>query len=52
MSVMESLKNLCIKLGKNNSPEYAVVAIATVKGIARPTTSETAGVSGESSVKK
>ena len=37
MSVMESLKNLCIKLGKNNSPEYAVVAIATVKGIARPT---------------
>ena len=37
MSVKESLKKLCVSLGKNNSPEYAVVAIATVKGIARPT---------------
>lgn len=37
MTIKESLKKLCVSLGKNNSPEYAVVAIATVKGIARPT---------------
>ena len=37
MSIKDAFKRLCFDLGKNNSPEYAVVAIATVKGIARPT---------------
>lgn len=36
MGVLESFKKLCIKLGKSNKPTYAVMAIATVKGIARP----------------
>lgn len=30
-------KDICEKLGKNNKPEYAVVAIALFKGILRPT---------------
>jgi len=30
------LKQLCISLGKNNKPTYAVMAIAAVKGICRP----------------
>ena len=33
----EQLKKLCIKLGENNKPIYAVMAIAVAKGIARPT---------------
>ena len=37
MSVKEILKNLCIKLGENNKPIYAVMAIAVAKGIFRPT---------------
>ena len=37
MGLAESLKRVCIKLGENNKPTYAVMAIATVKGIARPT---------------
>ena len=36
MSIKDGLKNLFVKLGKNNKPTYAVVAIAVVKGIARP----------------
>ena len=30
------IKNICEKLGKDNKPIYAVIAIATVKGICRP----------------
>ncbi len=37
MSVKESFKKICESLGKSNKPTYAVMAIATVKGIARPT---------------
>jgi len=37
MGLAESLKRVCIKLGENNKPTYAVMAIAAVKGIARPT---------------
>lgn len=37
MGITETLKNLCIKLGKNNKPIYAVMAIAVAKGIFRPT---------------
>lgn len=36
MAIKESLKQFFIKLGENNKPTYAVMAIATVKGIARP----------------
>jgi hypothetical protein len=37
MGVKESFRKICESLGKNNKPTYAVMAIATVKGIARPT---------------
>lgn len=37
MGFAEKFRNICIKLGENNKPTYAVMAIATVKGIARPT---------------
>ena len=37
MSITEKFKNICVSLGKNNKPTYAVMAIALVKGIARPT---------------
>ena len=37
MSIAESIKRICTKLGKNNKPIYAVMAIAVAKGIARPT---------------
>lgn len=37
MGIADKLKNICVKLGENNKPTYAVMAIATVKGIARPT---------------
>lgn len=36
MSISETLKKVCTKLGQNNKPTYAVMAIAVVKGIARP----------------
>ncbi len=36
MSIKDALKNMFLNLGKNNKPTYAVVAIAIVKGIARP----------------
>ena len=36
MAGKDFLKNICTKLGKSNKPIYAVMAIATVKGIARP----------------
>ncbi len=36
MSIKESLKRMFVALGKNNKPTYAVMAIAVVKGIARP----------------
>ena len=36
MSVKDVFKKLCENLGKSNKPTYAVIAIATVKGIARP----------------
>ena len=37
MGMTEALKKLCIKLGQNNKPIYAVMAIAVAKGIFRPT---------------
>ena len=37
MGMKESFKKFCESLGKSNKPTYAVMAIATVKGIARPT---------------
>lgn len=37
MGMKDSFKKLCENLGKSNKPTYAVMAIATVKGIARPT---------------
>ena len=37
MGIKDSFKKLCENLGKSNKPTYAVMAIATVKGIARPT---------------
>ncbi len=37
MGLADKFRNICIKLGENNKPTYAVMAIATVKGIARPT---------------
>lgn len=36
MSITQKLEKLCTKLGENNKAEYAVVTIATVKGIFRP----------------
>ncbi|MFI3300694.1 MAG: hypothetical protein R3Y28_04655 [Candidatus Gastranaerophilales bacterium] len=36
-NVANSTKNMCEKLGKNNKPTYAVMSIAVVKGICRPT---------------
>lgn len=36
MSIKETLKKIFVKLGENNKPTYAVMAIAVVKGIARP----------------
>ena len=36
MSIKDSMKNIFVKLGENNKPTYAVMAIAVVKGIARP----------------
>lgn len=36
MAFKESVKNILIKLGENNKPTYAVMAIAVAKGIARP----------------
>lgn len=38
---MNSLKKLCTKLGENNNPIYAVIAIAVAKGICRPITTMT-----------
>lgn len=37
MGFQNALRNVCSKLGENNKPTYAVVAIAAVKGICRPT---------------
>ena len=37
MANFQSIKNICKKLGENNKPTYVVMAIATVKGICRPT---------------
>ncbi len=36
MSMHDLIKRIFIKLGENNKPTYAVMAIAVVKGIARP----------------
>ena len=36
MGMKESMKKVFVKLGENNKPTYAVMAIAVVKGIARP----------------
>lgn len=37
MGLADSIKKVCHNLGTNNKPTYVVMAIATVKGIARPT---------------
>ncbi len=37
MKLANIIKNTCKKLGENNKPTYVVMAIATVKGICRPT---------------
>lgn len=37
MANFQTLKNICKTLGENNKPTYVVMAIATVKGICRPT---------------
>ena len=37
MDIKSVIKNLCVKLGENNKPIYAVMAIAVAKGIFRPT---------------
>ena len=37
MDIKSALKKLCVKLGENNKPIYAVMAIAVAKGIFRPT---------------
>ena len=37
MDISNLFKRICVSLGKSNKPTYAVMAIATVKGIARPT---------------
>lgn len=36
MSMKDLMKKVFVKLGENNKPTYAVMAIAVVKGIARP----------------
>lgn len=36
MTLADKVRNICVALGKNNKPTYAVMAIATVKGICRP----------------
>ena len=36
MGVKDVMKKIFVKLGENNKPTYAVMAIAVVKGIARP----------------
>lgn len=36
MTLADKFRNICLSLGKNNKPTYAVMAIATVKGICRP----------------
>ncbi len=36
MGLADNFRKICISLGKNNKPTYAVMAIALVKGIARP----------------
>lgn len=36
MAFNQTLKKICMSLGKNNNPAYAVMSIATVKGICRP----------------
>ena len=36
MGVKDVMKKMFVKLGENNKPTYAVMAIAVVKGIARP----------------
>lgn len=36
MSLGAMVKNICRSIGKDNNPAYAVVAIATAKGIFRP----------------
>lgn len=36
MTLADKFKNICLSLGRNNKPTYAVMAIATVKGICRP----------------
>lgn len=37
MGIKESFKKVCLNLGAKNKATYAVMAIAVVKGIARPT---------------
>lgn len=37
MSIINKIANICSKLGENNKATYAVVTIAAVKGICRPT---------------
>ena len=41
MGISETIKKLCVKLGENNNPIYAVIAIAVAKGICRPITTMT-----------
>lgn len=36
MALADKLRKICLSLGKNNKPTYAVIAIASVKGICRP----------------
>lgn len=36
MTLADKFRNICVALGKNNKPTYAVMAIAAVKGICRP----------------
>lgn len=36
MSIGSAVKNICRSIGRDNNPAYAVVAIATAKGIFRP----------------
>lgn len=36
MALKEAMKNIFVKLGENNKPTYAVMAIAVAKGVARP----------------
>ena len=37
MTIINTIKNLCYKLGNNNKSIYPVIAIATANGIFRPT---------------